>query len=81
MSSSSPRTPRSADAFDEEVYQHGLRALEKNDDAKAVEFLLEAAERGHAGAQCALGNCFEEGRGLALDDQVSSEKVFPAHTA
>jgi hypothetical protein len=39
------------------------------DDAKAVSLYKQAAENGHAGAQCEFGAMYESGRGVAKDEE------------
>jgi TPR repeat protein len=43
------------------------------DAAKAAEWLLKAAEQGHAGAQTKLGDCYRYGEGVAQDKQKAAE--------
>jgi TPR repeat protein len=42
-------------------------------EKKAVELFTRAAEQGHARAQCVLGLCFRQGRGVAQDKEKAVE--------
>jgi tetratricopeptide (TPR) repeat protein len=53
----------------DELYQLGLSYYEKEDYEQAVKYFKQAAELGHAGAQCNLGVCYSYGRGVAQDDK------------
>ena len=45
------------------------------DYAKAAEWLRKAAEQGHAGAQCKLGDCYHYGDGVAQDLSVADRQA------
>jgi uncharacterized protein len=47
--------------------QLGLLAAEGGDHAAAAKYFRQGAERGDAQAQCNLGRCFAEGKGVELD--------------
>ena len=49
-----------------EDYYNGRNGKKKNYN-KAVEYYRQAAEEGHATAQCNLGNCYYNGEGVAKD--------------
>jgi Sel1 repeat len=52
----------------EQMFDAGQRALLSKDYPTAYRLLRNAAEQGHASAQCALGDMYLAGQGVAADD-------------
>lgn len=51
----------------EAIYKKGEKLYNEKNYVEAVKYLREAAEKGHAKAQLALGECYYLGRGVSQD--------------
>ena len=51
----------------DELFNLGCQCVEKKDYTNAVKYYQQSADKGHAGAQNNLGNCYYYGQGVSLD--------------
>ena len=57
----------------DELYKKAKELYDNNDYTQAFNYFKKAAEMGHAGAQCDLGDCYDSGEGVKQDQKVAVE--------
>ena len=57
----------------EETYKRAKEYYDNSDYTQAFNYFRKAAEMGHAGAQCDLGDCYDSGEGVKQDQKTAVE--------